>query len=376
MRKTSMIKEIFILRSFACLSIVLLHAIGIGLVTTSNEVSSWSYMTFDSINMFLYFGTPMFIFISELLIAYSYKHKRLPSHFLSKRFKLLFLPFLFMAIFYSIPHAVSSIGDWGIKLFLNVFIGDFHGYFVLIIFQFYLLHLLLHKQLRKWCPKVVLCLSLIINIAYLAIFNFISPPDILFGVYIWERFYWVPFLGWIFYFVLGYYCGHYYEEFVRTLRTKKNWVLAAPLISTLFLLLSYHNGWLLIHSSKRIDMLFHTVAVSFFIFYIATQLKQYPNWLIKISQYSFGIYLLHFFYLEAINLVYNWTSLQLGIVFIILLFTLSTIFSIITVHLLNKWKYGKYIVGQIGIGYKNTTKYEKYPEKKQVSNDKDLSYSS
>ncbi|MCD8511872.1 MAG: acyltransferase family protein [Bacillus sp. (in: Bacteria)] len=169
MKDSTMIKEIFIIRAIACLSIVLLHAIGIGLTSISNEVGTLSYITFDSINMFLFFGTPTFIFISELLIAYSYRNRKLPSHFLKKRFKLLFLPFLFMALFYSIPHA-TSINDWGLKIFLNVFIGDFHGYFVLIIFQFYVLHLLLHKFLQKWRPKVVLTISLAINIAYLSVF--------------------------------------------------------------------------------------------------------------------------------------------------------------------------------------------------------------
>lgn len=370
-----MIKEIFIMRSIACLCIVFIHAIGVGLTTTSQETGAFSAVIFDSINIILYFGTPMFIFISELLIAYSYKNRKIPDHFLSKRFKLIFLPFLFMAVFYSIPHA-TSLGDWGTKVFLNAVIGDFHGYFVLIIFQFYLLHLILHKHLKNWNPKVVLTVTLLINVTYLAVFNFTNPANIPFGAYIWERFYWVPFLGWIFYFALGFYCGHYYERFVSLIKEHRKWVLMAPVVTTALMLFLYHSEWLTVHSSKRIDLLLHTTAVSFFIFYVATQLKQLPNWLISISQYSFGIYLLHFFYILFIDLIYNQLSIQLGIFYIFILFAASTISSIGTIYYLNKWKYGQYIVGKIGIGYKNAEKEQNYKSNEHFSNKKGLRYSS
>ncbi|MBU9722056.1 MULTISPECIES: acyltransferase family protein [Bacillaceae] len=351
MMKSSLINEIFIMRSIACLSIVFLHAIGIGLEAIPAEnIGANTAVLFDSINVFLYFGTPMFIFISEFLIAYSYRNKPIPDNFLKKRFKWIFLPFLFMAFFYSIPY-MTSFSDWGIKFLLNAVIGDFHGYFVLIIFQFYFLHLLLYKTLKRAKPQLVLGISFLITFGYLSIFNFTTALNIPFGDYIWDRFFWVPFLGWAFYFTLGFYCGFYYEKFIVFLDKYKVWIITAPVVSTFTLLFLYHNNILIEHSSKRVDMIFHTTAITLFMFYMVRLIRNIPSTLVSISQYSFGIYLLHMFYMNVIDYVYQLYYPKIfGFLYIVLLFLFSTFLSVATIHYMNKWKYGQYLVGKVGIG--------------------------
>ncbi|WP_096435032.1 acyltransferase family protein [Alteribacter populi] len=373
MKQPNMINEVFFLRSIACLSIVLLHSIERAIHTPFlNGIGPSMVMLFDSIQVFLYFGTPVFIFISELIIAYSYRNKPIPNRFLSKRFLFIFVPFLFMAFFYSLPYT-ATFSDWSQKFLLNAVIGDFHGYFVLIIFQFYLLHLFFHRFLAKWNPKKVIGISLLINIGYLAVFNFTAPPSIPYGTYIWERFYWVPFLGWIFYFSLGYYCGYYYESFKEWINKNKKPILIAPALTSFLVLFCYHSELLSVHSSKRIDILFHTVALTFFILLIAQQMKRIPSYLIQVSQYSFGIYLLHMFYIHAIDYFIKQTGIQLGISYIFILFTASVILSMGTAHFAMKWKHGQYFVGKIGVG-KNGKALQIPPvqEKTSPANEKQL----
>ena len=353
MQNSKMINELFALRAIACLSIVFLHAIDTALFSVNTlEIRSAAVYVFDSINLFLYFGTPMFIFMSELIIVYSYRNKKIPDHFLAKRVKFILIPFLLMAVFYSIPY-MGSFSEWSTKVFLNAVIGDFHGYFVLIIFQFYILHLLLHRFLKKWNPKVVLSVSLLINISYLAYFNFSTPPSFLFAEYIWTRYYWVPFLGWIFYFTLGYYCGYYYENFLALIKKYKNVILIAPVFSTGILLFLYHSELVSVHSSKRIDIIFHTTVLSLFLFYVTNRLRKIPEFLIKISQYSFGIYLLHMFYISVADFIYQLYPVKMGIYYIFLLFFSSLILSMLTIYYMNQWKFGQYFVGKIGIGKRN-----------------------
>jgi membrane-bound acyltransferase YfiQ involved in biofilm formation len=359
MANKPMIKEVFVLRSLACLSIVFLHAIGQGLevLAAGEEINQFTFMLYDSLHLFLYFGTPMFVFISELLLARSYKDRQLPNYFLSKRVKFIFIPFVVMAFFYSIPYA-ASLESWGLKFLLNVFIGSYHGYFVLIIFQFYLAHLFFHRYLKKWKPTIVLPVAFLINLIYLAIFNFTSPPAIPYGEYIWTRYYWVPFLGWIFYFCLGFYCGQHYEKMIKFLNNNKSIVFAAPLLTTTLLLFLYYSGLINVHSSKRIDILLHTPAIGFFLIYVVQQWRRIPKLLIVISQYSFGIYLLHIFYLSLAREMYDLFSLTFGASYIIITFLFSVICSIFTVYYLNQWKYGEYVVGKIGVRYNN----EKVPQ--------------
>ncbi|OLO39181.1 hypothetical protein BTR23_08990 [Alkalihalophilus pseudofirmus] len=344
MKQNQTINEVIILRSIACLSIVFLHSIGFAL--SGNHIGAWTRGFFDSIQVLLYYGTPMFIFISELLIAYSYRNKALPKNFLRKRFKLIFLPFLCMALFYTIPHA-NTLENGVTKFLLNAIIGDFHGYFVLIIFQFYLIHMLFHEHLKRWNPKIVVTVALLINVSYLAIFNFTAPLNIPAGEYIWNRFYWVPFFGWVFYFILGYYCGYYFDTFVRRLIQYKWLVLFGPVISSFLLLMIYHSEIISVHSSKRLDLLLHTPVMCFFLFYVAQHVRKIPTLLHMVNQYSFGIYLLHMFFLSLIDFVYPKFPIFSGFFYILFLFVFSTVGSIVMIHYLNKWKYGKYIIGRI-----------------------------
>ncbi len=343
-----MIKEIFFLRGIACLSIVLLHSIGIGLSRLNeNDLPHITFYTLDSIHLLLYFGTPLFIFISELIISYSYRNKKLPKTFLSVRFKYIFIPYLTMALFYSLAY-LDSLTDWGKKVLMNIMIGDFHGYFILIIFQFYLIHFLFHRYLRAWSPKVVIFCCTFINGVYLAMFNFTSPPNIILGDYIWDRFYWVPFFGWIFYFSIGYYCGLYYETFLSILKKYKSIILFSPIVTSGVLLYLHYSEIIHVHSSKRLDLLLHTIAICLFLYVIAIKLNKIPKIITVISQYSFGIYLLHMFYLALIDYIYSYFPISIGSPYIFFLFIFSTAASYITINYLRKWKYGTFVIGKIG----------------------------
>ena len=156
------IEEIFLMRSIACLSIVLLHALARSFLDKNDIV--------ESISLLLTFGTPTFVFISEFILARSYPNQ-LPSHFWSKRVKYVVLPYLLFGTFYAgskgFELALSSDVSF-IKAFLSywwkhLLLGDYHGYFILIILQFYALHFFFHNYLKRWSPKIVLPTSFIIS---------------------------------------------------------------------------------------------------------------------------------------------------------------------------------------------------------------------
>jgi membrane-bound acyltransferase YfiQ involved in biofilm formation len=349
-----LIKEIFMLRSIGCLSIVLLHSIHIGIETmTIREMGEIYALFFDSIQMILYYGTPMFIFISEFLIAYSYRNRELPSHFLTKRMRFILVPFVCMGVFYALPFFAEGLQAGVAKMAMNILLGDYHGYFILIIFQFYLFHFLFHRKLKKWKPWVVLTITFIINAGYLGFFNFTSPPENLpAGSYIWDRFYWVPMFGWVFYFSVGYYAGTYYEKFSRFIVQWRYVFILGPVVTSIMLLYFYHSGILQVHSSKRTDIMIHTVMCSFFLFYITAEMKKLPAFLEYISRFSFGIFLLHYFYIFLFDFFFQINPLPIGFGYIILLFVFSLTASILTILLVNRWKYGYMVIGQIGAPYK------------------------
>ncbi|WP_156314767.1 acyltransferase family protein [Halalkalibacter wakoensis] len=177
----------------------------------------------------------------------------------------------------------------------------------------------------------------------------------MFGEYIWERFYWIPFPGWIFYFTIAYYAGRHYEAVIRFIQVYKNWVIVAPFVTGFFLLYFYHSGFLVIHSSKRIDILVHTLSVIAFVLYFATKMKSIPSLFMVINKYSYGIYLLHTSYISILIVLLALLSLNIGIFTILLLFIVSITASIATIYYLNRFSFGKYIVGKVDISNKPKT---------------------
>ena len=368
--KRKYLNEIVFLRSIACLCIAVVHSLHVAHTDTTFTNSSYDTLM-DSIYVLLTFGTPTFIFISMLLISYSYPDG-LPRKFLSRRFKLILLPFIAMAIFYSadmnIFHQllagnmseVFSATTWTTisSNVINNLLGGYHGYFILIIFQFYILAYYLYKFLLKSNPFLIILLSLVINLIYLAIFNFTEPPtDSEAMRYFWNTGHWIPFVGWIFYFALAFYCGLYYEYFVGLLKKNKTLIIVTTLISGFLTVLLTILEWIPL-SSKTVTMLFFTTGMIGILYLIAMKMKSIPKILVDINNYSFSIYLLNTFY---INVTYTFMMLlgvDFGIFNVFVFFTISIMASMLTAYLLNLSPYGKYLVGRV-----NVVK----PEAKQLS---------
>lgn len=335
------------MRAVACLSVVLLHSIEVTQFNVS-AINEDVNIIITIIRILLTFGTPTFIFISILLISYSYP-SGLPSDFLRRRFKLIMLPYLSMAVFYAAFTSVIgslSIKDTIVEVVFHI-LGNYHGYFVLIIFQFYLLSYFFHNYLSRKNPFFIIILSLIINLLYLAIFNFSKPPvDSELINYIWLKGHWIPFVGWLFYFTLAYYIGRNYALFLALLDKYKKLILSATIFFAIITaILSYLE--LIPVSSKSYIMVFFTTSMIGTLYNILTKIESIPYLIMQISRYSFPIYLLHIFFLLIINKVLGLIGIEWTFFKIIFLFVGSIVASISATYLLNKLKVGKYLVGGI-----------------------------
>ncbi|SEP67606.1 Membrane-bound acyltransferase YfiQ, involved in biofilm formation [Virgibacillus subterraneus] len=341
MKNQLLMNEVFWLRCIACLAVTLGHAIGNGFhfYMEPNFFHSSLYV----LHMAVLFGVPVFVFISELLLANKYT-ENVPKGFMMKRVKILLLPYLVMSIVY----AIISIDTWTLqavvsRLAMSIFLGDSAVYFILIIFQFYFLHLLLRKYLNHLSAKFVIPLALVINFLYLAFFNFVESPNNTVGHFIWTKGYWMPFAGWIFYFVLGFYCGRNYHNMLTIL--KKRWVLVAPILS-LLLLLIINKVFYMDYDSKRVDMLIYSTSVIFFIMYIASRIKQVPKLVMFISNHSFSIFLLNLLYFHLLRYIEPPAFLNV-VSYTLLVFLLTMLLCIGTAYLFNQFSFGKYFVGRI-----------------------------
>lgn len=349
-RKT--IDEVFLLRSMACLGIVFLHAFSRTFYETSEVI--------NSVNLLLTYATPSFVFISIFILARSYRDQ-LPTNFWGKRVKYVLFPYLLFGTFYAVSKGLevalsseaSFLAAFGQFWWKHLLLGDYHGYFILIILQFYALYYFFHARLKNWSPKLVLPIAFLITSIYLGFFNFVPPVQTPIGEYIWAKLYWIPFLGWLFYFTLAYYCGRYFSEFVSLLKNNSKIVLAAPFMTGSLCVYLYQADIFGKISSKQIDMVLFTTSMIFFIYYVGMSLKRVPQFFVTISQYSFGIYLWHPLFMAFIYIGLSLLPMDLpAVVSVAVYAVVSVALSVIATYVLNKVPYGHYLSGKIGMGRK------------------------
>lgn len=343
--------EMFVLRSIACLSIALLHAL---YRVYDDGNTPWV----ESVGLLLTFGTPVFVFISIYVLSFAYPD-RIPARFWEKRIKYILLPYFFFGALYAGLKGLEMSSSEGIPLlqafwyFLwrHLLLADFHGYFILIIFQFYGLFLLFQKHAHKYKPCHLLLTSFVLNILYLGFFNLTKPVDTAAAQFIWDKMYWILSPGWIFYFTAAYYLGRNEPWFRDKLQQFRLAVYMLPLVTGALVLFVNDQGWITAHSSKRIDMLFFTMSMILLLFTIASSLKKVPRALEWSSKYSFGIYLLHPLLLAIfVKLPASFRLQNLGLFSVLLQFILCVVGSAIIMNLANRIPGGAFVFGRIGIG--------------------------
>ncbi|WP_162595833.1 acyltransferase family protein [Bacillus sp. CGMCC 1.16541] len=343
------ISEIFWLRSVACLSVVLIHALSLVIVNYYAQGDT-AQKVLQSLQLTLMYGTPMFVFISEFLLSYSYR-QTIPKGFFKKRFQFIFLPYLIVGVLYAVyfqhQNGLESVLS---QIKMNVIDARYHGYFVIIIFQFYVLHAL-YQKIERWIPmKVAIIGALMINVAYLGVVNFMDPAPFNISPVTWNIQSRLPFVGWIFYFIVGFYAGRHYNEFKAFVikYAKLNMLLLLGSASVIVWL--YWSETLVGIHSKRVDVMFLTTFMILFLFYVATKMQRVPKLFITISQYSFGIYLLHpLVQSQVMPYIKQIPSLNNPFTATLLLLVGGVGLSMLLTYAINLIPIGKYMIGKVNV---------------------------
>ncbi|MGA8942882.1 MAG: hypothetical protein WB502_09240, partial [Thermoactinomyces sp.] len=144
------------------------------------------------------------------------------------------------------------------------------------------------------------------------------------------------------------YSGTHIHTFQKLLEKYRVWVFLGTVVNLAVILYLVNNNILTTISSKRVDIILYTVFMFFTLYYIATKIKKIPHWVMVVSQTSYAIYLLHPFF--QVNLLRNTLLNDLNLNFAIYT-AILTVIGILgpagVAILLNRWKYGAFIVGKV-----------------------------
>jgi surface polysaccharide O-acyltransferase-like enzyme len=298
------------------------------------------------------FSVPLFLMLSgATLLGKEYNL----NDFYKRRITRVFFPILFWMIVYWIyrwiqlspksqPHSSGSIIQWGINLFLKEGISK-HFWYIYMILVIYIFVPFIGKGIRKLNRKIILYILLgwiILTFACRSIpLNLYNWS----GDYISKIFGYFLFSGYI---VLGYFLSK-----ISVITTKIKIYAIAVFISsilvsaflTFYFSRQVHGLDLTIYSYLSINTIIQSLAI--FIVVSGSNIKNntISMFLTTVSDYSFGIYLVH---IMVLGIFFNngifWTMAH-PLVSIPLVTLLTLVTSFVIIYILRKIPFGKYISG-------------------------------
>jgi surface polysaccharide O-acyltransferase-like enzyme len=339
------------LRALAMLGVIIIHVSTpvIKMMYGKNMEYWWIGNILDSA---VRFSVPLFLLLSgATMLGKEYNL----IDFYKKRILRVLFPILFWMIVYwvyrwlslnpkSQPHTFYSFIDWCINLFLKEGISKHFWYIYMILF-IYIFVPFIGKGVRKINQT---------NILYIlvgwVILTF-ACKSIPLNLYVWSGDYGSKVLGYFLYtgyLVLGYFLRRIPVVSFRT-RIYAITVFFLSIVNSAILTFYFskqvHGLDLSIYSYLTINTMIQSIAIFIFVKDYSNKNKIITTFQSTISDYSFGIYLVH---IMVLGIFFNngifWTMAH-PLVSIPLVTLLTLVTSFVIIYILRKIPFGKYISG-------------------------------
>jgi len=362
------ISEIGYLRGLSALAVIAIHVVSYNIYIVHPNVLVFITIFINSVS---HFAIPMFVILSGFLLFHKYHDKTisLKEFYLSQLGKII-PPFLIFSVFYSIVNGHSfNINHLPVTI-IKIVSGRSSGHlwFLPLIIQLYLIYPLLHRaylyaKTRNNVYHVVLGL-----IFFQIVFDIFD----LFMRFLYSS---LPiqgmlrriFVSHLSYFFFGLYIRDNYSAFKKWLSSLRLSVICILMVFLNSLLSSFgylemgrHNGIANVPPFLPLSVLSTILGslglfVNSILFYkigiaLLSQQNNRNNKIAEIlnrlGKYSFGIYLIHVFFVVKIVTLLNALKISpYDWVFYPITFSISVVLSYMTIHFLSYLPYARYIVG-------------------------------
>ncbi|WFN33444.1 acyltransferase [Methanogenium sp. S4BF] len=362
--------EINILRAFAILAVISIHVSDHFKIMGGITLLTLVYMAIDA---FCHFAVPLFICISGFVLYNKYSGAVDVKTFYEKRMKSVLPQYLIFSTFYlGVTYAGSLVLGTSVSFDIPHIIYRYltggcyyHLWFFVLIIQFYLLYPAI-VRIYDYCTSrgqtsALLFASFLIGVIY----NSSPIPDVyimgtatpILGVA-------TLFIGYLFYFILGMVVLSRYDEVLKYVPDRSVYWMAIPLIcGTVLGIFGYAQKFFaydltLIHPfvgqywqyiAAALTPLFYVLifalCLSLSLHLVANRTRNVIL-LEKIGHYSFGIYLVHASFVSLFVVVFPYAGFDWNDwLFYPVTFCLVLILSYLSVEILQKLPYSKYIIG-------------------------------
>jgi len=339
------------LRALAMLGVIVIH-VSTPVLKMTYGVNMEFWWIGNILDSAVRFSVPLFLMLSgATMLGKEYDLK----YYYKKRMTRVLIPFLFWLLVYLVykwlwlspkdqPLEFYSILKWGIHLFLNIGISK-HFWYVYMILFIYLFVPFIGIGLRKLKNSTIL--FILIGWALLTFVSRTYP----FNSYNWEGDYTSKFYGYFLfsgYLVLGYYLTKItFPTFRIKLYASAIFFLSVVSSSVLTYYFSSkaHRLDVSIYAYISINSMIQTIVV--FLWVKDSKMNNKFISVIRdiISDYSFGIYLVHILVIDIFFQYRIFWTMAYPLISLPLLIFLIIITSFVIIYILRKIPLGKYVAG-------------------------------
>lgn len=344
--------ELDILRGFAILAVVVIHATSTSLQFSQASADIVSTLINQYFNQLFRYATPLFLLLSGVVLALSQRSRPLhPITFYKKRFLRILVPYIAWSIFLGIIAPGAFTGQTLGTIFHNILTGnaDYQLYFVILLLECYVLFPFLFHLVDKTQHKThfkIALLSLLLQlvmIVYLLVGRY-SGTSLLGGDF---SFRFIAF--WIFYFIIGIIVAFHLPKITIAIQhTSMSFLSIITLLSAILLTLevrilniAYYDSVNFFRPSVIYFTIISSVTLLRIAIFITERTSMWSNlkqMLVLLGKHSFGIFLLHTLLLR-IYIEFFGTQLP-PLLFSLVLFTVGLFGSLIVLRTYHVLLYG------------------------------------
>jgi probable poly-beta-1,6-N-acetyl-D-glucosamine export protein len=280
-------------KGVAIIAVVAIHSIGYSLMNPKFEPDLWSYYLVIACRQLLNFAVPVFIFISGYWTPTNISSGKEYGAFLKKRIPRVLIPYMFWSLIiltiFSLSGQDLHFREILTKLITGGAIGPY--YFVILIIQLYLLTPLIQITDSKISGIISICLINLFSLLSLYVLRLHQHTDIPLQNYA------LPFYSWIIFYELG---RLMHRTGGKIFDKKDSYIIMSGVIAGIIfsifeakiLLLKYDNLEFAV-SALKFSSFIYSISIIFAFMYLREFIKEWPQFLVRIGDRSFGIYLIH-----------------------------------------------------------------------------------